>query len=49
MVPIAGPLLTILTEARAAATCPFVIEHASGRVASVKTGTRAAARRACLE
>ena len=46
--PIAAPLLPILAEARAAATCPFVIEHAGGRVACVKTGTRAAARRADL-
>jgi integrase len=49
VVPIAPPLLPILHEARAAATCCYVIEHAGNPVASVKTGTRAAARRAGLD
>jgi integrase len=48
VVPIGGRLLPILTEARAAATCPYVVEHGGQPVASVKTGTRAAARRAGL-
>jgi len=48
VVPIAADLLPILAEARTAATCAHVIEHAGKRVASVKTGTRAAARRAGL-
>jgi integrase len=48
VVPIAANLLPILTEAREAATCAHVIEHAGKSVASVKTGTRAAARRANL-
>lgn len=46
VVPIAASLLPILNEARAAATCAYVVEHGNKRVASVKTGTRAAARRA---
>ncbi|MSP03489.1 MAG: hypothetical protein EXR07_20975 [Acetobacteraceae bacterium] len=41
-------MLPILGEARAAATCPYVVEYAGEKVASVKTGTRAAARRANL-
>lgn len=48
VVPIAASLLPILTNARAAATCGHVIEHTGKRVGSVKTGTRAAARRAGL-
>jgi integrase len=48
VVPIAASLLPVLAEARAAATCQHVIEHAGKPVASVKTGTRAAARRANL-
>jgi integrase len=48
IVPIAADLLPLLTEARKAATCSFVIEHGGKPVASVKTGTRAAARRAGL-
>jgi integrase len=48
VVPIAAPLLPILTEARAVATSQYVIEYAGKRVTSVKTGTRAAARRAEL-
>ena len=48
ILPIAAKLLPILAEARAAATCPYVVEYAGEKVASVKTGTRAAARRANL-
>ncbi len=48
VVPIGAKLRPILEEARAAATCPYVVEYAGIRVASVKTGTRAAARRAGL-
>jgi len=48
ILPIAAKLLPVLAEARAAATCRYVIEHAGEKVASVKTGTRAAARRANL-
>jgi integrase len=48
VVPIAERLLPFLTAARQAATCEFVIEHGGYPVASVKTGTRAAARRAGL-
>jgi integrase len=48
VVPVAEPLFPYLREAREAATCPFVIEHGGNGVASVKTGTRAAARRAGL-
>jgi hypothetical protein len=44
--PISPKLLPLLQEARAMATCPFVIERGSKRVASVKTGVSAAARRA---
>ena len=47
-VPIGDKLLPVLQEAREAATCPYVVEHASAKVSSVKTGTRAAARRAGL-
>jgi integrase len=36
----------ILETARAAATCPHVIEHGGKAVASVKTGFKAAAKRA---
>jgi integrase len=48
IVPIAGRLVPFLTEARKMATCRYVIEHGSAQVASVKTGTRGAARRAGL-
>ncbi len=48
VVPIAERLRPFLTAARQAATCEFVIEHGGCPVASVKTGTRAAARRAGL-
>jgi integrase len=48
VVPIAADLLPVLAETRAVATCPFVVEYAGSRVTSVKTGTRAAARRAAL-
>jgi integrase len=48
VVPIAARLLPILTEARAMATCTYVIEYGGKPVASVKTGARAAARRANL-
>jgi integrase len=47
-VPIGEKLLPILREAREAATCAHVVEHGGARVASVKTGTRAAATRANL-
>jgi integrase len=46
IVPIADSLKPYLAEARKAATCPFVIEHGGEPVGSVKTGVRAAARRA---
>jgi integrase len=49
VVPIGDKLLPYLREARDAATCPHVIEHGGSAVASVKTGTRAAARRAGLD
>jgi integrase len=48
VVPIGAKLLPVLRDARAAATCEHVIEHGGKPVASVKTGTRAAARRANL-
>ena len=48
VVPISPKLLPLLQEARKGATCPYVIEHGSKAVKSVKTGTRAAARRAHL-
>lgn len=47
-VPIGEKLLPILEEARQAATSPHVVEHGGTKVASVKTGTRAAALRADL-
>jgi integrase len=40
--------MPLLQEARKIATCPYVIERGSKPVSSVKTGTRAAARRAGL-
>jgi integrase len=49
VVPIAEKLRPYLEEARAAATCPFVVEHGGKPVASVKTGVRAAVRRAALQ
>jgi integrase len=48
VVPIADRLRPFLDAARQAATCPYVVEHGSRPVASLKTGTRAAARRAGL-
>lgn len=48
IIPIGARLLPILTEARVAATCHHVVEFGGCPVASVKTGTRAAARRADL-
>ena len=48
IVPIGAKLRPLLLEARETATCAFVIEHGSKPVGSVKTGTRAAARRARL-
>jgi integrase len=48
IVPIGQKLFPLLEEARKIATCPYVIEHGSKPVKSVKTGTRAAARRAGL-
>lgn len=48
VVPISAKLLPLLQEAHKIATCPYVIEHGSKPVGSVKTGTRAAARRAGL-
>jgi integrase len=46
--PIADDLMPYLKQAREAATCDHVIEYAGKQVGSVKTGTRAAARRANL-
>jgi integrase len=48
VVPMNDELRSILEEARAAATCPHVVEFAGQKVADVKTGTRAAAMRAGL-
>jgi integrase len=48
IVPIADSLRPYLLKAQSAATCRFVVEHGSKRVGSVKTGVRAAARRAKL-
>ena len=48
VVPIADRLRPILEEARKAATCPYVVEYGGAPVASLKTGARAAARRAGL-
>jgi integrase len=48
IIPIGQKLLPLLEEARQIATCSYVIEHGSKPVGSVKTGTRAAARRAGL-
>lgn len=49
VVPINDDLLPALIEAKAGATaCGLVIEHGGNPVGSVKTGTRAAARRAGL-
>lgn len=49
IVPIVDRLRPYLEEAHAAATCQFVIEYGSERVTSVKTGFRAACRRAELK
>ena len=49
IVPISPKLLPLLEEARKGAVCPFVIQHGGKPVKSVKTGTRAAARRAGLK
>lgn len=46
VVPIAAALAPILAQAREMATCDYVVEHGGEGVASVKTGIRAAARRA---
>jgi integrase len=46
IVPINSTLRPFLEEARRAATCSFVVEHGSKQVASIKTGFKAAARRA---
>jgi integrase len=48
VIPIADALRPYLAQAREAATCRYVIEHGGKPVASLKTGTRAAARRAGL-
>ena len=48
IVPIGQKLLPLLEEARKIATCPYVIEHGSKPVASIKTGFRAAVRRSGL-
>lgn len=48
IVPIASPLLEPLIEAKTGSTCSHVIEFKCRPVASVKTGTRAAAIRANL-
>jgi integrase len=48
IVPMGPTLKAELLKARELATCPFVIEHGGQQVASVKTGTRAAAVRAGL-
>jgi integrase len=47
--PINDNLLAALVDARALATCPYVIEHAGQPVASVKKGFAAACRRAGIE
>lgn len=47
-VPIAAPLLPLLREARAGATCPYVVEYGGRKVADIKTGFIAACRRARL-
>jgi integrase len=48
IIPIGQKLMPLLEAAREIATCLYVIEHGSKPVKSVKTGTRAAARRAGL-
>lgn len=48
IIPIGDKLRPYLEEAQQIATCPFVVEHASGPVASIKTGFRAACARAKL-
>jgi integrase len=47
-VPINGALRPYLAEAKAAATCPFVIEHGPEQIASIKAGFKAAYIRAKL-
>lgn len=49
IVPINDVLRPVLETARQAATCRYVIEHGSKPVGSVKTGFRAAARRAGIQ
>jgi integrase len=49
IVPINSTLRPFLEEALRAATCPFVVEHGSKQVESIKTGFKAAARRAGIE
>jgi integrase len=46
IVPINAALRPYLAVARDAATCPYVVEHGSSPVDSIKTGFKAAARRA---
>jgi integrase len=48
-VPINDRLRPILEQARAMATCPYVVEHGGQKVASIKTGFNAAARRAGIK
>lgn len=48
VVPIAAPLLELLTEAKQGRTGPLVIEHAGEGVKSIRTGFTAAANRAGL-
>ena len=48
VLPVADKLRPLLEEARDMATCPFVIEYGGRPVASLKTATRGAARRASL-
>jgi integrase len=48
IVPINDALRPYLEQASKAATCPYVVEHGSSRVGSIKTGFKAAARRACV-
>lgn len=49
VVPINAALRPYLEEAHKVATCPYVIEHGSSRVGSVKKGFATAARRAGIE
>lgn len=49
IVPINATLRPYLEEAKKAATCRFVVEHGSSPISSVKTGFKAAARRADIK